>query len=170
MIPLHSLLRIDGGQISTIWTMLMHLSKVLEKREPIVSVTSSSFSALMDMLRNWDKSGRLLTKQFFVVEMMVWSDISSLCCRTSTPLTSIPCDSIKSKVWFRQWVGPDMCCLTLIELRMSMNADPNASFSLPTWILKSPAIETLSAASTNADRKSPNSLINTYIYTHRSLY
>ncbi len=24
MIPLYSLLRIDGGQISTIWTMLMH--------------------------------------------------------------------------------------------------------------------------------------------------
>ncbi len=36
-------------------------SKVLEKRETLVSVTSSSFSALLDMLRNSDKSGRLLT-------------------------------------------------------------------------------------------------------------
>ncbi len=39
---------------------------------------------------------------------------------------------------------------------MSMNADPNASFSLSTWILKSPTIKTLSAASTNSDRKSAN--------------
>ncbi len=46
-------------------------SKVLEKRETLVSVTSSSFSALLDMLRNSDKSGRLLTKQSFVVEVMV---------------------------------------------------------------------------------------------------
>ncbi len=42
---------------------------------------------------------------------------------------------------------------------MSMNADPNASFSLSTWILKSPIMKTLSAASTNSDRKSPNYLI-----------
>ncbi len=42
---------------------------------------------------------------------------------------------------------------------MSMNADPNASFSLSTWTLKSPTIKTLSAASTNSDRKSANSLI-----------
>ncbi len=40
-----------------------------------------------------------------------------------------------------------------------MNADPNASFSLSTWILKSPIMKTLSAASTNSDRKSPNYLI-----------
>ncbi len=38
-----------------------------------------------------------------------------------------------------------------IEFRMSMNADPNASFSLPTCILKTPTIKTL-AASTNSDR------------------
>ncbi len=42
---------------------------------------------------------------------------------------------------------------------MSNNADPNAYFSLSTWILKSPTIKTLSAASTNYDIKSPNSLI-----------
>ncbi len=42
---------------------------------------------------------------------------------------------------------------------MSMNADPHASFSLSTWILKSPTIKTLSAASINSDRKSPNYLI-----------
>ncbi len=48
------------------------ISKVLKKRESIVSVTSSSFSALMDMLWNWDKSGRLLTKQSFVVEVMFY--------------------------------------------------------------------------------------------------
>ncbi len=42
---------------------------------------------------------------------------------------------------------------------MSMNADPNASFSLSTWILKSPTIKTLPAASANSDRKSPNYLI-----------
>ncbi len=41
----------------------------------------------------------------------------------------------------------------LLEFRMSKNADPNASFSLSTWILKSPTIKTLSAASTNSDRK-----------------
>ncbi len=41
---------------------------------------------------------------------------------------------------------------------MSMNADPNASFSLSTWILKSPTIKTLSAASTNSDIKSSNSI------------
>ncbi len=52
-----------------------------------------------------------------------------------------------------------MCCLTPIEFRMSMNSDPNASFSLSTWILKSPTIKTLSAASTNSDRKSLNYLI-----------
>ncbi len=38
---------------------------MLEKRESIVSVTSSIFSALLDVLRNLDKSGRLFTKQFF---------------------------------------------------------------------------------------------------------
>ncbi len=42
---------------------------------------------------------------------------------------------------------------------MSMNADPNASFSLSTWILKSATIKTLSVASTNSDRKSQNYLI-----------
>ncbi len=42
------------------------VSKTLEKRESIVSVASSSFSELLDMLRNCDKSGRLLTKQSFV--------------------------------------------------------------------------------------------------------
>ncbi len=42
---------------------------------------------------------------------------------------------------------------------MSMNADPNASFSLSTWILKSTTVKTLSAAGTNSDRKSPNYLI-----------
>ncbi len=44
--------------------------KVLEKRESIISVTSS-FSALLDMLKNLDKSKRLLTKQYYVVEVMV---------------------------------------------------------------------------------------------------
>ena len=44
--------------------------KMLEKRESIVSVTSSC-SEVLDMLRNWDTSGRLLTKQSFVVEVMV---------------------------------------------------------------------------------------------------
>ncbi len=42
---------------------------------------------------------------------------------------------------------------------MSINADPNTSFSLSTWILKSPTIKTLSAASNNSDRKSANYLI-----------
>ncbi len=44
---------------------------MLEKRESIVSVTPSSFSELLDMLRNSDKSGRLFMKQSFVVEVMV---------------------------------------------------------------------------------------------------
>ncbi len=47
------------------------VSKVLEKREFIVSVTSSSCSELLGMLRNRDKSGRLFIKQSFVVEVMV---------------------------------------------------------------------------------------------------
>ncbi len=47
------------------------ISKVLEKRESIISVTSSSFYALLDMLRNCDKSGRLFIKRSFVVEVMV---------------------------------------------------------------------------------------------------
>ncbi len=47
------------------------VSKMLDKRESIVSVTSSSFSALLDVLRNLDKSGKLLTKQSFEVEVMV---------------------------------------------------------------------------------------------------
>ncbi len=42
---------------------------------------------------------------------------------------------------------------------MSMYADPNASLSLSTCILKSPTINALSAASTNSDRKSENYLI-----------
>ncbi len=42
---------------------------------------------------------------------------------------------------------------------MSKNVEPNASFSLSTWILKSPTIKTLSAASTNSDIKSKNYLI-----------
>ncbi len=41
-----------------------------EKRESVVSITSSRFSELLDMLRNLDKSGRLLKKQSFVVEVM----------------------------------------------------------------------------------------------------
>ncbi len=49
--------------------------------------------------------------------------------------------------------------LTPIEFIMSMHADPNASFSLSTWILKSPTIKGLSEASTNYDRKLANSLI-----------
>ncbi len=54
------------------WTLFLKrkgatVSKVLEKRESIVYVTSSSFSALMDMLRNLVKSEILLTKQSFVV-------------------------------------------------------------------------------------------------------
>ncbi len=39
------------------------------------------------------------------------------------------------------------------------NADPNAYFSLSTWIFKSPTIKNLSVANTNSDRKSPNYLI-----------
>ncbi len=40
------------------------MSKVLEKRESIVSIVIQfSFSALLDMLRNLNKLGRLLTKQ-----------------------------------------------------------------------------------------------------------
>ncbi len=46
-----------------------------------------------------------------------------------------------------------------IEFRMSTKADPNASFSLSTWILKSPTIKNVSAASSNSYRKSPNYLI-----------
>ncbi len=42
---------------------------------------------------------------------------------------------------------------------MFINADTNASFSLSTWILKSTTIKTLSAASTNSDKKSANAVI-----------
>ncbi len=47
---------------------------------------------------------------------------------------------------------------------MSINADPNASFSLYTWILKSQTIKTLSATSTNSDRKSANHFVNSAWY------
>ncbi len=47
---------------------------------------------------------------------------------------------------------------------MSINADPNGYFSLSTWILRCPTIKTLSAASTNSDRKSANSLIKSVWY------
>ncbi|KAI2647390.1 Transposon Tf2-8 polyprotein [Labeo rohita] len=53
------------------------VSRVLEKRESIVSVTSSSFSELLDMLRNSDKSGRLLRKQSFVVGVMIKNERST---------------------------------------------------------------------------------------------
>jgi len=45
-----------------------------------------------------------------------------------------------------------MCCLATIEFTMSVNANPNASFSLSTCILKSPTISTLSATSTLIER------------------
>ncbi len=47
------------------------VSKVLERRASTVSVTSS-FSALLDVLRNLDKLGRLFTKQSVVVEVMFY--------------------------------------------------------------------------------------------------
>ncbi len=40
---------------------------MLEKRKTIVSVTSSSCSELLAMLRNLDKSGRLFTKQYIFI-------------------------------------------------------------------------------------------------------
>jgi len=89
---------------------------------------------------------------------------SDLRCHRSAAL--VQCDNIRSRVWLQQWV------VTPIEFIMSLNANPNASFSLSTCILKSPTIRTLSAARTNSDRKSENYLIvtlstnNNYIWKY----
>ncbi len=51
---------------------------MLEKRESIVSVTLSSFSALLDVLRNLYESELLFTKQSIVVEVMVLPYLSRM--------------------------------------------------------------------------------------------
>ncbi len=51
---------------------------MLEKRESIVSVTLSGFSALLDVLRNLYESELLFTKQSFVVEVMVLPYLSRM--------------------------------------------------------------------------------------------
>ncbi len=51
---------------------------MLEKRESIVSVTLSSFSALLDVLRNLYESELLFKKQSFVVEVMVLPYLSRM--------------------------------------------------------------------------------------------
>ncbi len=68
-------------------------------------------------------------------------------------------------------------CLTPKEFIRTVNASPNASFVLSTWMLKSPTISALSALTNRSERKSANyfrkSVYDTYtdhIQTWRSVH
>ncbi len=87
-----------------------------------------------------------------------WSVTSSLWGMISISVWSIPCDIIKSSVWLKRCVGPVTFCLTPKEFIRSVNASPNASFVLSTWMLKSPTISALSTVTNRSERKSANSL------------
>ncbi len=86
-----------------------------------------------------------------------WSVTSSLWGMISISVRSIPCDIIKSSVWLKRCVGPVTFCLTPKEFIRSVNASPNASFVLSTWMLKSPTISALSTVTNRSERKSANS-------------
>ncbi len=86
-----------------------------------------------------------------------WSVTSSLWGRISISVRSIPCDIIKSSVWLKRCVGPVTFCLTPKEFIRSVNASPNTSFVLSTWMLKSPTISALSTVTNRSERKSANS-------------
>ncbi len=75
----------------------------------------------------------------------------------SISVRSIPCDIIKSSVWLKRCVGAVTFCLTPKEFIRSVNASPNASFVLSTWMLKSPTISALSTLTNRSERKSANS-------------
>ncbi len=84
-----------------------------------------------------------------------WSVTSSL---WGTISVSIPCDTIKSSVWLNVTF-----CLTPKEFIRSVNASPNTSFVLSTWMLKSPTISALSTVTNRSERKSTN-------YFRKSVY
>ncbi len=98
-----------------------------------------------------------------------WSVTSSLWGMISISVRSIPCDIIKSSVWLKRWVGPVTFCLTPKEFIRSVNASPNASFVLSTWMLKSPTISALSTLTNRSERKSANSC-RTSVYGPGGLY
>ncbi len=98
-----------------------------------------------------------------------WSVTSSLRATISISVRSIPCDVIKSSVWLKQWVAPVTFCLTQKEFIRSVNASPNASFVLSTWMLKSPSISALSTLTNRSERKSANSFRKS-VYGRGGLY
>ncbi len=98
-----------------------------------------------------------------------WSVTSSLWGTISISVRSIPCDIIKSSVWLKRCVGPVTFCLTPKEFIRSVNASPNASFVLSTWMLKSPTISALSTLTNRSERKSANSFRKS-VYCPGGLY
>ncbi len=60
-------------------------------------------------------------------------------------------------------------CLTPKEFIRSVNASPNASFVLSTWMLKSPSISALSTLTNRSERKSAN-YFRKSVYGPGSLY
>ncbi len=66
-------------------------------------------------------------------------------------------------------MGPVTFCLTPKEFIRSVNASPNASFVLSTWMLKSPTISTLSTLTNRSERKSAISFRNS-VYGPGGLY
>ncbi len=60
-------------------------------------------------------------------------------------------------------------CLTPKEFSKSVNASPNASFVLSTWMLKSPTIRALSTLTNRSERKSANSFRKS-VYSPGGLY
>ncbi len=92
-----------------------------------------------------------------------WSVTSSLWGTISISVRSIPCDIIKSSVWLKRCVGLVTFSLTPKEFIRSVNASPNASIVLSTWIQKSHTISALSTLTNRSERKSAN-------YFRKSVY
>ncbi len=81
----------------------------------------------------------------------------------SISVRPIPCDIIKSSVWLKRWIPVTFCLTPTKEFIRSVNASPNASFVLSTWILKSPTISAFSTLTNRSERKSAN-------YFRKSVY
>ncbi len=65
----------------------------LEKIVPMLLVILSSSFVFMDTQNSWDKSGRLFVNMSLVAGTIVLPG-------------SITCDTIKSSIWLKRWVGP----------------------------------------------------------------
>ncbi len=94
---------------------------------------------------------------------------SSLWGMISISVRSIPCNIIKSSVWLKQCAGPMMFCLTPKQFIRSVNASPNASFVLSTWMLKFPTISALSTLTNRSESISANSFVKS-VYGPGGLY